>query len=116
MRILGAGAVELQPALLSIKDGAQRAAGLAIASDLLGTDERIDAEVGDALRRTDVEVALWGDGGVFGWVDSVQYRLSAAARLFKAHALAAAGLTDVPVGFSEKFFRGGPTPCVSVSC
>jgi hypothetical protein len=109
LRIVGVRTAELQPAPLPVNDGAARAAALAIASDLLGTDESIDAEVGDALRCGDIELALWGNGGFPGRVDPLQYRLSAAARLFKAHALAAAGLTDVPVGISETLFRCGPT-------
>ena len=45
-----------------------------------------------------------------GRVESVQYRLSAAARVFKGHAFIATGLTDVSVGPTEELFRGGYAP------
>jgi hypothetical protein len=116
LRILGVQIAELEPGALSIGCGAGRAADLAIASILLGTNEHIDAQVGHALRRADIEVAVWGQGGSPGGLDRVQHRLTRAARLFKAHALAAAGLTDVPVGLTETLFRGGGAPpCESSS-
>src|ERR1700737_1030554 len=45
LRILGVRTFELHPALLSIGSGAERAVGVAIAADLLGTDEYIDAAI-----------------------------------------------------------------------
>ena len=98
LRILGVQTSDLTPALLSVDDGVERPAGLAIASDLLGTDESIDAFLDEALQSGETEVSLWGGSPSAGGVDSSQYRLSDAARIFKAHALAAAGLMDAKVG------------------
>lgn len=103
LRILGVGTLELQSTLASVDSDTERAAGLAIAADLLETDERVDAHLDDVLRCSDTEVALWGDGRSRELVDCVQYGISAAAMKFKAHALAAAGLADVPVSAVEIF-------------
>lgn len=105
LRILGVRTSELTPDLLSIEDGAERPAGLAIASDLLGTDECIDALLDEALQGGETEVSLWGDSRFAGGADSIQYRLSEAARIFKGHALAAAGLIDTQVGPFELLLR-----------
>src|ERR1700724_244634 len=61
LRILGVRTFELHPTLLSIGSGVARAVGVAIAGDLLGTDECIDAEIRDALHSGEVEVTLWGE-------------------------------------------------------
>jgi hypothetical protein len=97
LRILGVRTFELHPTVLSIGSAAERAAGLAIAADQLGTDECIDAEIHDALQSGEVEVTLWGENPFGERATVVQYRLSAAARIFKGCALAAAALSDVPV-------------------
>jgi hypothetical protein len=110
LQILGVRTLELHPALLSIVGGAERSAGLAIASDLLHTDERIDAEIHDALQSGVVEVTLWGESLFAERATTVQYRLSAAARVFKDCALAAAMLTDVPVAPVETLFCSGYRP------
>jgi hypothetical protein len=105
LRILGVQTSDLTPALLSVDDGVERPAGLAIASDLLGTDQCIDAFLDEALQGGETEVSLWGGSPSAEGIDSTQYRLSDAARTFKAHALAAAGLMDAQIGPFELLLR-----------
>lgn len=105
LRILGVGGLELDPWLSGAGRGTQRGAGLAVASELRGTDERIEAEIGYALRSGDIEVVQWGRAGVTNRRGAIEYRLSAAARIFKGHALAATCLTDAPVGATETLWR-----------
>lgn len=113
LRILGATTIDLRSGLASFLRGPERAAALAVAADLLAIDESIQEEVLEAVRSGLTEVALWGDSrpaNVGGQVDSTEYRLSAAARMFKGHALAAAGLVDVEVGHTERLYRSGYQP------
>jgi hypothetical protein len=113
LRILGATTIDLRSGLASFLRGPERAAALAVAADLLAIDESIQEEVLEAVRSGLTEVALWGDSrpaNVGGQVDSTEYRLSAAARMFKGHALAAAGLVDVEVGHTERLYRSGHQP------
>jgi hypothetical protein len=113
LRVLGATAIDLRSGLASFLRGPERAAALAVAADLLATDESIQDEVLEAVRSGLTEVALWGDSrpaNVGGQVDSTEYRLSAAARVFKGHALAAAGLVDLEVGHTERLYRSGYQP------
>jgi hypothetical protein len=113
LRILGATTIDLRSGLASFLRGPERAAALAVAADLLAIDESIHEEVLEAVRSGLTEVALWGDSrpaNIVGRVDSTEYRLSAAARMFKGHALAAAGLADVEVGHTERLYRSGHQP------
>jgi hypothetical protein len=113
LRILGVRAVDLHAGLASVVRGPERAAGLAVAADLLAIDERIHEEVLEAVRSGITEVALWGGtrpAKIGGRVDTTQYRLSAAARAYKRHALAAVGLTDREVGHTERLYRSGYRP------
>ena len=113
LRILGVTAVDLHAGLASVVRGPERAAGLAVAADLLALDERIHEEVLEAVRSGITEVALWGGtrpAKVGGRVDTTQYRLSAAARAYKRHALAAVGLADREVGHTERLYRSGYRP------
>jgi hypothetical protein len=113
LQILGARAVDLHAGLASVVRGPERAAALAVATDLLAIDERIHEEVLEAVRSGLTEVALWGDSRpvkIGGRVDSTQYRLSAAARVYKGHAMAAAGLADMEVGHTERLYRSGYRP------
>ena len=113
LRILGATTADLRTGLASFLRGPERAAALAVAADLLATDESIQEEVLEAVRSGLTEVALWGDSrpaNVGGQVDSTECRLSAAARVFKGHALAAAGLVNLDVGDTERLYRSGYQP------
>jgi hypothetical protein len=77
---------------------------VAVAADLFGSDERVRRGVLEALDQGLTEVTLWGDhcpAELDQNVDPVQHRLSAAARAFKAQALAAAAAprpfpSDIP--------------------
>jgi len=113
LRVLGVRAVDLHAGLASVVRGPERAAGLAVAADLMAIDERIHEEVLEAVRSGITEVALWGGtrpAKIGGRVDTTQYRLSAAARAYKRHALAAVGLADREVGHTERLYRSGYRP------
>jgi hypothetical protein len=71
-------------------------AALAVSARAFGSDQTLRGHVTDALKRGTAEVTMWGDSATaaVGYrVDRTQYRLSPAARVFKAAALAAAGVT-----------------------
>lgn len=72
-------------------------AALAVSAAAFGGDAELKRQVARALKQGSAEVTMWGDAAAeVGYrVDRVQFRLSPAARAFKTHALAAAGLTDV---------------------
>jgi hypothetical protein len=75
---------------------------LAVAADLCGLDNRVREEVQLALDCGRTEVALWGrtwptELDSSAHVDIAEYRLSIAARAFKARALAAAARPVEPM-------------------
>ncbi len=89
---------------------------VAVAADLFVSDVRVREGVMGALDQGMTEVTLWGESWpqeLDSTVDFVQHELSAAARAFKAQALAAAGDTD-PVNRTE-VFRCGVMSCPSVA-
>lgn len=98
LRILGVRALNLVSELDS--ESASTAMGstsqsLAVSTDVFTADARVRDKVLKALDNRLTEVALWGDGwpiGVNRGMTRVQHVLSAAARAFKGHALAAAGI------------------------
>ena len=109
LQILGGTALDLDAGLAEIADDPERAATLAVAADIYAADERVRRYV-SASDRGHAEVALWGDAGALGQnVSAVTYRLSAAARAFKAQALLAAGIPDDPVAATEALFSIGVT-------
>jgi hypothetical protein len=82
---------------------------VAVAADLFDRDARVRQGVLEALEQGATEVTLWGEGlpaELDESVDSVQHRLSAAARAFKAQALAAANDPEADVGYTETFRCG----------
>ena len=88
LKILGVRAGDLASATGSTSQS------LAVSADVFTTDAGIREKVLKALDHRLIEVALWGDGwplGVDRGMTRVQHVLSAAARVFKGHALAAAG-------------------------
>ena len=108
LRILGAEMLDLTTILDSGGSGRQPHT-LAVAADTLGRDER----TGDGLRRAlddgGIQVVGWGEG----WptapeyrVDPVLHRLSAAAQVFKAQALVAAGARAPRVEETEVLCSG----------
>jgi hypothetical protein len=94
LQILGMQAADLDVrALPASTEGAAR--GLAVSADMFAADERIRRTVLSALDRWMTEVTLWQEDWplVVGHrTTPVQHVLSDAARAFKRHALAAAGI------------------------
>lgn len=119
LQILGAQIVDLEDALES---AGQRPAPqtLAVAADLVGSDSRVRGGVLQALDRGLTEVTLWGETWPTELDESVglvHHHLSAAAKAFKAQALAAASVPatgDVAVEPTETF-RSGIMACPSVA-
>lgn len=108
LHILGAKTLDLEFALSSV--GARpRPQALAAAADLLGSDPRVRGGVLQALDHGVTEVTLWGKTWPAELDDSVglvEHRLSSAARIFKARALAAAGVPGASLGAAERFRSG----------
>ena len=109
LRILGADVVDLSGDLDAITDDPERAATLAVAADVYAADVRVRRFVSSSDRRR-AEVAMWGDTAPLDEdVSAVSYRLSAAARAFKAQALLAAGVPTESVAATEALYRCGVT-------
>jgi hypothetical protein len=92
LEILGAQVRDLESVLASWEDRPHPQT-VAVAADLFAVDARVRGHVLNALEQGATEVTLWGDSlpaELDESVDSVQHQLSAAARAFKAQALAAA--------------------------
>jgi hypothetical protein len=105
LQILGAQTLDFDDALASL-DYRPRPHALAVATDLFGSDLRVRQGLLKALDDGLTEVTLWGEtwpAELDDNFDSVQHRLSAAARVFKAHALAATATPNASVGFTESF-------------
>jgi hypothetical protein len=109
LEILGTEARELESVLESWDDRPHPQT-VAVAADLFGRDDRVRRGVLGALEQGATEVTLWGaslPAELDSSVDSVEHRLSAAARAFKAQALAVAiGAAIEPVGLTETFCCG----------
>jgi len=111
LQILGVATLDLEYAL-GAPGRRPRPQSVAVATELFGRDPRVRRGVLKALDNGTTEVTLWGEN----WpvelttkkIDSVQHRLSAAARAFKAQALAAAAMPNAAIGPTETF-RGGLT-------
>lgn len=108
LEILGAATADLESVLEEWADRPHPQT-VSVSADLFSRDERVRRGVVGALDQGATEVTLWGPllpVELDSSVDSVVHRLSAAARAFKAQALAAAGAADEPVGESETFCSG----------
>ena len=93
LEILGAEVRDLESVLESWEDRPHPQT-VAVAGELFAVDPRVREHVLNALDQGATEVTLWGESlpaELDESVDSVQHRLSWAARAFKAQALAAAG-------------------------
>ncbi|BCO38255.1 hypothetical protein [Mycobacterium heckeshornense] len=104
LQILGVRAVELESWLAVVPSTAWPSQGLAVSADVFAADARVREVVLEALDRHFTEVTLWDDNWpltVGRRTTTVQHVLSGAARAFKAHALAAAGISGQPVGRTE---------------
>ena len=106
LRILGVRTAATE----SLCSGRPPSRALAVSGSLCNADDSVLDAVGVALRSSRTEVTLWGAP----WVPAlgsrgaaVRHELSAAARMFKAQALAAAGAGDTVVAPFETFFSHG---------
>jgi hypothetical protein len=120
LHILGVQARDLEHALASVETR-PRPQALAAAADLVGCDPRVRRGVLQALDQGATEVTLWGEtcpAELDSSVGPVQHRLSMAAQIFKAQALAAAlngkGAPTSSIGLTETF-RSGLLACPSVA-
>jgi hypothetical protein len=116
LQILGAQVLDLEDALISV-ESRPRPRALAAAADLFGCDPRVRQGVLQALDHGVTEVTLWGETWPAELDDSVglvQHRLSMAAQMFKAKALAAAAVPHGSIGHIETF-RSGLLTCPSVA-
>lgn len=108
LRILGASAGDIESAPTALARGAEPRA-IAVDARLYDADERVRRIVLDAIDSGSAEVRLWdsrrpssSDGGV------VEYRLTVAARAFKAQALAAVAVPADSIANTELFTTGTP--------
>ncbi|OBH85512.1 hypothetical protein A5681_17320 [Mycobacterium scrofulaceum] len=106
LRILGVHALDVEEYFAAMGPGAT-SESLAVSAEAFAADARVRDRVLESLDDRMTEVALWGRAPT-GWplrVDRgmarAQYALSAAARRFKGHALAAAGI-DCPTVYSTE--------------
>lgn len=91
LQILGADVLGLESVLEEWEDRPHPQT-VAVAAELFESDPRVLAHVRNALDQGATEVTLWGEhlpAELHHSVDSAQHHLSAAARAFKARALAA---------------------------
>lgn len=116
LHILGARTLDLEDAVASAGTR-PRPQAIAAAADLLGSDPRVRHGVLQALDHGVTEVTLWGRTWPAELDDSVgmvEHRLSMAAKIFKAKALAAAGAPTDSIAAAESF-RSGLMACPSVA-
>ncbi|OBH12170.1 hypothetical protein [Mycobacterium sp. E1747] len=106
LRILGLQALDVGEYFATVGRGAT-SESLAVSAEAFTADARVRDQVVGSLDDQTTEVALWGQAPT-GWplrvdrgVARAQYALSAAARRFKGHALAAAGI-DCPTVYSTE--------------
>jgi hypothetical protein len=109
LEILGAEVRDLE-SVLEAWEERPHPQTVAVAADLFHRDARVRRGVLEALEQGATEVTLWGErlpAELDSSVDSVQHQLSAAARAFKAQALAAARGSDVEAVGGTETFRCG---------
>jgi hypothetical protein len=108
LEILGVATQELEGALEMWADRPHPQT-VAVASELFSADSRVRRGVLNALEQGLTEVTLWGEHWpeeLDDTVGSVRHQLSAAARAFKAQALAAIDPPGAIVGDAETFRCG----------
>lgn len=109
LQILGAQTIDLESVLADWEDRPHPQT-VAVAADLFDRDPRVLAHVRNALDQGATEVTLWGErlpAELDHSVDSAQHHLSAAARAFKARALAAANDPGADSVSHNESFRCG---------
>jgi hypothetical protein len=102
LSILGARACDLESALAHPLQG-PRLRAIAVQTELYDSDERVRRMILAAVESNEAEVRLWGETWPEDFdarADLVWHRLSAAARAFKAQALAAIAPAPVANGAS----------------
>ena len=110
LMILGATALDLDDGFLSMVRTTSGVGAWAVTADLLRADTRVRGEVLRVLKHGLAEVTVWGEqwpAALGRQADSVQHRLSSAARAFKSHALVAADASTDAVTPTETLFRIG---------
>lgn len=109
LTILGAETLDLE-SVLADWEGRPHPQTVAVAANMVDRDSRVLQHVRNALEQGGTEVTLWGErlpAELDSSVDSVEHHLSAAARAFKAKALAATDDPDAAeVGACEMFRCG----------
>lgn len=108
LEILGVATYDLEEALAEGVDRPHPQT-VAVSAELFALDERVRSGVLGALEQGTTEVTLWGERWpeeLGATVGSVQHHLSAAARAFKAQALAAANADPSAVDEVETFRCG----------
>ncbi|KUI11307.1 hypothetical protein AU193_11980 [Mycobacterium sp. GA-1285] len=109
LTILGARTLDLESILANWEDRPHPQT-VAVAANMIDRDTRVLQHVRNALDQGATEVTLWGErvpAELDSSVESVEHRLSAAARAFKTKALAATGdPDDVEVSGCEMFRCG----------
>lgn len=113
LRILGASVAELESELPALALGPWPQA-IAVDVNMYESDARVRRMTADAIANGVSEVRLWGDRwpsdlDLDAGIDSVHHRLSTAARVFKAKALAAAA-ADVESPRVTEIFRSSSYP------
>jgi len=114
LQILGTQAIDLDSHIPPASTGCATR-GLAVSAEMFASDWRIRDAVLQALDCWMTEVTLWHDGwplAVGHRTTTVRHVLSGAARVFKRHALAAAGVSDT-VGPTETL-RSDMKACLPV--
>ncbi|KUH80240.1 MULTISPECIES: hypothetical protein [unclassified Mycobacterium] len=109
LTILGARTLDLESVLQAWQDRPHPQT-IAVAAEMFERDPRVLAHVRTALDQGATEVTLWGErlpAELDSSVDSVEHHLSAAARAFKAKALAAAQDSGTGGVHSCETFRCG---------
>ncbi len=106
LRILGVRASDLEAQFASMGNGST-SQSLAVSAEAFTADARVRDKVLESLDNRLTEVALWGQAPQ-GWplrvnraVTRAEHMLSAAARMFKGYALAAAGIPAFTVDPTE---------------
>jgi hypothetical protein len=108
LKILGATALDHGEGFLSMVRSSSRVGALAVSAELLGADAAVRDEVLRVLKRGVTEVTVWGQqwpAELGRQADSVEHRVSSAARVFKSHALVAADVSTDAVKPTETLFR-----------
>jgi hypothetical protein len=109
LAILGASPLDVDAEPSEVMKMVSHGGALALSAGVLA-DERIRAGVLSILKRGMTEVTVWGQDWPTEFsrkADPVEYRLSSAARAFKAHALGAATVSKIPVAGTETLLRLG---------